>query len=85
MVLAAEVPPAGLEPTHPAPEAGALSTELRGPAALEYSRAAYSEQPESGPRGGPLSGSCGRQASGPVDAGIMGHKAGFACIVHIGG
>ena len=27
------VPPAGLEPAHPAPEAGALSTELRGPAA----------------------------------------------------
>lgn len=24
------VPPAGLEPTHPAPEAGALSAELRG-------------------------------------------------------
>jgi hypothetical protein len=25
------VPPTGLEPVHPAPEAGALSTELRGP------------------------------------------------------
>ncbi len=25
---AAHVPPAGLEPAHPAPEAGALSTEL---------------------------------------------------------
>ena len=30
MVLGDEAPPAGLEPTHPAPEAGALSTELRG-------------------------------------------------------
>src|SRR6266705_3135888 len=27
------VPPAGLEPAHPAPEAGALSSELRGPGA----------------------------------------------------
>ena len=29
-------PPAGLEPTHPAPEAGALSTELRGRAHKNY-------------------------------------------------
>jgi hypothetical protein len=27
------VPPAGIEPAHPAPEAGALSPELRGPIA----------------------------------------------------
>ena len=30
------VPPAGLEPTHPAPEAGALSTELRGQHTKHY-------------------------------------------------
>jgi hypothetical protein len=29
--MAGIVPPAGLEPAHPAPEAGALSSELRGP------------------------------------------------------
>ncbi len=30
------VPPAGLEPAHPAPEAGALSAELRGRSSSVY-------------------------------------------------
>ena len=38
------VPPAGLEPTHPAPEAGALSTELRGRAHKNYNIVPPTEQ-----------------------------------------
>ena len=30
------VPPTGVEPAHPPPEGGALSTELRGPILLPF-------------------------------------------------
>ncbi len=39
-----KTPPAGLEPARPAPEAGALSPELRGPSQFYYTKTSLQRQ-----------------------------------------